>query len=333
MVSSGSTANLALMSALRDPGDPVPLRIGAAAVTWPTNVTPGMLLGHETVLLDVDRATLGIDTAVTTKAIEANEVNVVFVTHLLGFNALSQDLVEVCSAHEVPILEDCCEAHGARFGEKKVGSVGHGSTFSFYFGHHMSTVEGGMINTDNDDLADRLRMIRNHGMARSSRRFEEYARENPTIDRRFLFVLAGMNYRSTEINAFLGLRQLDLIDGRIDQRNANLRRFLEEAPEWIWTDYEIEGVSSFALPLISMDQIGFEKASLVVNELGIESRPVVAGNLIAQPFARQFARLKARPDDLPTAHHIHQFGLYVGNGHHVTPDMVSDLCTALRKAR
>jgi hypothetical protein len=82
-----------------------------------------------------------------------------------------------------------------------------------------------------------------------------------------------------------------------------------------------------------MDQIGFEKASIVVNELGIESRPVVAGNLIAQPFARQFARLKARPDDLPTAHHIHQFGLYVGNGHHVTPDMVSDLCTALRKAR
>ena len=333
MVSSGSTANLALVTAVADRVERAPLRIGAAAVTWPTNVTPGLMLGHQLVLLDVDSASLGIDPEQACMAMEAGDIDVLFVTHLLGFNALTEEMVQVASDNNVRLLEDCCEAHGARAGETKVGTRGLGSTFSFYFGHHMSTVEGGMVSTDDISLADRLRMVRNHGLARSSESFDLFSARNPNIDRRFLFMLSGMNYRSTDINAFLGLRQLDVLDERIAQRNTNLKQFLEAAPDWIWKDYNLDGASSFALPMIAVDQRGHETVMKVLRDLDIEARPIVAGNLRLQPFLRDLSQVTARPEALPVANHIHNHGTYVGNGHHVTADMVSTLCETLRKAR
>jgi CDP-6-deoxy-D-xylo-4-hexulose-3-dehydrase len=143
---------------------------------------------------------------------------------------------------------------------------------------------------------------------------------------------SGMNYRSTEINAFLGLRQLEVIDERIMQRNENLARFLTSAPDWMWTNFRTEGVSSFALPLIAEDSEGYDAIRAVVDRLGIEGRPVVAGNLANQPFLRGTDVTKL-PGDLRFANHIHRFGMYVGNGHHVTPEMIEKLCAELRKAR
>lgn len=333
MVSSGSTANLALLTALANRLERTPTRIGAAAVTWPTNVTPGLMLGHELVLLDIDPASLGIDSEHACTAMEAGDIDVLLVTHLLGFNSLTEEMIQVASETGVILLEDCCEAHGARAGETKVGTRGLGSTFSFYFGHHMSTVEGGMVCTDDRDLADRLRMLRNHGLARSSESFGEFAAQNPNIDRRFLFMLSGMNYRSTEINAFLGLRQLNALDERIAKRNANLKHFLADAPDWIWKDYNLDGVSSFALPIVAVDDRGHEVVTAVLQDLDIESRPIVAGNLRLQPFLRDLSQVTAQPKTLPVANHIHNHGTYVGNGHHVTSGMVSTLCKALKKAR
>ena len=190
-----------------------------------------------------------------------------------------------------------------------------------------------MVCTDDMDLADLLRMLRNHGLARSSERFDEFVTQNPSIDGRFLFMLSGMNYRSTEINAFLGLRQLEVLDERIAQRNTNLTQFLQEAPQWIWKDYNLDGVSSFALPLIAVDQRAHEAVTETLNELEIEARPIVAGNLRMQPFLRDLRHVSTRPNELAVADHIHAYGTYVGNGHHVTPDMVSTLCEALKKAR
>lgn len=332
MVSSGSTANLALITALTQVGGNERLRIGASAVTWPTNITPGLMLGHELVLLDINPRTLGIDSTIACEVMKSGEIDVLFVTHLLGFNALTEEMVRVAGEQGVILLEDSCEAHGARHGQVKVGTVGLGSSFSFYFGHHMSTIEGGMISSGDREFTDRLRLIRNHGMARSSVKFDDYARRNPGIDRGFLFVLAGMNYRSTDVNAFLGLRQLNVIDDRIQHRNSNLKRFVEQAPEWIWTDFETKGISSFALPLIANDASGHEVIRRVVDRLEIESRPVVAGNLTRQPFL-EGASYRAFPEDLPTADHIHGYGLYVGNGHHVSGDMVDRLCEELNNER
>ena len=330
MVSSGSTANLALVTAAAKGRD---LRIGASAVTWPTNITPGMMLGHSTVLIDIDPRTLGLDQELAIEAMESGAIDILFVTHLLGFNSLSDEVLDAAERTGVTVLEDCCEAHGATHNGRRVGSLSDGSTFSFYFGHHMSTVEGGMINTNDAELADQLRLIRNHGLARSSTRFEHYADNHPDIDRRFLFVETGMNYRSTDINAFLGLRQLQVIDERIEQRNRNLHQFLAEAPDWLRTDYATAGVSSFALPLIAHDENGYAAVTKAVESLGIEARPVVAGNLMRQPFLKDNPTVSAYGSGLPNAEDVHRFGLYIGNGHHVTSDMISELSDGLRKAR
>ncbi len=330
MVASGTAANFALMASAARRVKRRPVQVGMAAVTWSTNVSPSLLLGHQVSLFDVDRQTLGIDTAQVCAAMRQGQLDILFVTHLLGFNALNPEILQVAQEHGVIVLEDCCEAHGARMETKRVGSIGLGGTFSFYFGHHMSTIEGGMVTTDDPDLADDLRLMRTHGLARASGKAAEYASKHPDIDPRFLFVQAGLNFRSTDLNAFLGQRQLRQLDARIAQRNTNLQHFLAHAPAFLWRSYRSAGVSSFALPLITETAEQFAAVQRCVTELGIESRPVVAGNLLRQPMMEGY-NVKTPPGGTPVAEAIHQRGMYVGNGHHVTTAMIDKLLEALHR--
>ncbi len=328
-VSSGTTANFALVATVARRLSRRP-RVGVAAVTWSTNVTPSLLLGHEVVVFDVDRQTLGVDAQQVLAAIEHDEIDILFVTHLLGLDALTDEVLEAAHRHNVVVLEDCCEAHGARHGSDKVGTFGLGSTFSFYYGHHMSTIEGGMISTNEPELAEELRLMRGHGLARETTRYAAHSSAHPNHDARFLFVSAGLNFRSTEVNAFLGLRQLERLDERIGVRNRNMAHFLDTAPAWLWTDYRTDGMSSFALPLIARDQAAAAGVVEVVAKLDIESRPVVAGNLLRQPFAAEYG-LRPYGGASPVADHIHECGLYVGNGHHVSIEMVDALTDSLAR--
>ena len=312
MMTSGTTANFALVSVAARRVSRVPPRVGVAAVTWPTNVTPSLLMGHEVVVFDIDRTTLGIDEDQACEAMERGEIDILFVTHLLGLDALTARMIATAENTGVILLEDCCEAHGACHGNQKVGSIGLGSTFSFYFGHHISTIEGGMVSTNDRDLSYELRLFREHGQAGAGT---------------FFFPTVGLNFRSTEINAFLGLRQLENLDARIEQRNRNMAMFLETAPDWLWKDYRTEGMSSFALPLIANHGTGARKAREVVDALGIESRPVVAGNLLRQPFMEH---VSGRAYPTPVADEVHERGFYVGNGHHVNPEMAKALTDALK---
>jgi CDP-6-deoxy-D-xylo-4-hexulose-3-dehydrase len=325
MVSSGTTANMALMMAVEHRLGRKP-RVGVSAVTWATNVSPSILLGHDLVVFDVNRATLGIETEQVVPAMDRGEIDVLFVTHLLGFNSLTAEIIDAADRNSVVILEDVCESHGARYGNRKAGTIGLGSSFSFYFGHHMSTIEGGMLSTDDAAFADTLRLIRAHGLARESAEFESYAGANPDLDPRFLFILPGLNFRSSDLNAFLGLRQLALLDGRIASRNRNLELLLDQAPGGIWTEYETAGVSSFALPLIAEGPREAAAVRRVTEALAVESRPIVAGNLTKQPFMRG---VPYATQGTAVADHIHRYGLYVGNGHHVDAAMVGELTRRL----
>lgn len=329
-VSSGTTANFALLAVAGRRVSGRRPRTGVAAVTWSTNVTPALMLGHEVSIFDIDPSTLGVDAAAVCAAMDRGELDILFVTHLLGFNALDEEIVAAAHRNGVILLEDCCEAHGARMGDAKAGSIGSGSSFSFYFGHHMSTIEGGMIATDDLGLADELRLMRAHGLARESAHYDDLAAQHPEIDPRFLFVQSGLNFRSTELNAFLGLRQLRLLDDRIAQRNRNLDALLETAPPWLRTEYRTDGVSSFALPLIGTDARAVATIRSTTDSMGIESRPVVAGNLARQPFIREHDVRLVGP--LSNADEVHRFGVYVGNGHHVTTDMVHQLTRGLAEA-
>ncbi|HAX82012.1 MAG TPA: CDP-4-keto-6-deoxy-D-glucose-3-dehydrase [Actinobacteria bacterium] len=321
MVSSGTTANFALVAtAAARVARPRP-RVGASTVTWSTNISPSILMGHQVTLFDIDRRTLGIDADHAVAAMDAGEIDILFLTHLLGFDGLSDRMLEAAERNRVILLEDCCESHGARHGGARVGTYGLGSTFSFYFGHHMSTIEGGMVSTNDADLADDVRLMRAHGLARESTRFAYWQRLHPDIDDRFLFVSAGLNFRSTELNALLGLRQLEGLDDRIAHRNANMRAFLDHLPAGLWTDFQTEGMSNFALPLIADNAAVCATVKRVLNHLDIESRPVVAGNLLHQPFVKQYG-VNSRPEATPVADHVHRHGFYVGNGHHVTIEMI-----------
>ena len=328
MVGSGSVANFALVAVAAGRIRGRPPRVGVSAVTWSTNVSPSMLLGHEVVVFDVSPETLGVDEEQVVAALDEGRIDILFVTHLLGLDALTDHVLEAVHRNGVILLEDCCEAHGTRHGAAKVGTFGLGSTFSFYFGHHLSTIEGGMVSTNDPDVADEVRLMRAHGLARESSRFDRLSGANPDIDPRFLFVSAGLNFRSTEVNAFLGSRQLLGLDERIGHRNANMARFMEEVPPWLWREYRLDGMSSFALPVIARDQEGTARVRETIGRLGIESRPVVAGNLLRQPFVQGHDVAPYR-ETTPVADHVHDHGIYVGNGHHVTVGMAETLAHAL----
>lgn len=332
MVSSGTTANFALIAVVSDLLNKKgkDLRVGVSSITWATNWTPSMLLGNTLVVFDVDKSNLGASKEQLKKAIVDNEIDVYFATHLLGFNCLDQEIIDLAKKHNVFILEDCCESHGAKCDSKKIGSIGYGSSFSFYFGHHMSTIEGGMISTNNDDFADKLKMFRSHGLARESKYFDSYKKQNEAIDSSFLFITAGLNFRSTDLNAFIGRSQLRSLDQRIKQRNRNLKHFLNNAPNYIWKEYNLEGVSSFSLPLICNDEKSFKKVKNAVLSLGLEYRPIAGGNLLVQPFLEKYKDQIVQKETI-NADTIQKFGVYVGNGHHVTKDMIDKLLKELGK--
>ena len=325
MVSSGTTANMVMMMAMERRLRRKP-RVGVSAVTWSTNVTPSILLGHEIVVFDVDPRTLGIDPAQAVEAIESGSIDVLFITHLLGFDALDDSVIEAAEQASVVILEDVCESHGVQHGERKAGSIGLASSFSFYFGHHMSTIEGGIVSTNDTAFADDIRLLREHGLSRAARNHEGYEHDHPDIDPRFLFVAPGLNFRSSDLNAFLGLTQLESLDQRIDDRNRNLATFLEQVPDRLWSDFKTEGTSSFALPLIAQDAEAAGAVRRAVDRLGIENRPVVAGNLLRQPFMND---VTVTAMQTPVADHIHSNGLYVGNGHHVDRQMIRTMNQAI----
>ncbi len=325
MVNSGSSANLLLIAAMKELYGTC--AVICQAVTWATNVSPVVQCGFDLHLIDVSLKNFGPDPVELDAMLGRTGAKIVFLTHLLGFPAVTQALLDVCAKHGAILLEDCCESHGASFEGRRVGTFGAGGTFSFYYGHHMSTIEGGMISTDREDVYELLRLLRSHGLSR----------ELPTprivegVDPRFTFLLHGYNVRPTEPNAFLGLRQLPRLDGAIEWRNRNLSTWLEALdPAVFHLDFDLSGISSFSFPLL-LKQGGparLAEMRAVLDGLGVESRPVISGNIARQPF---LANLSPKPY-LPNADYIHESGMYLGNHANVTEAGIRAAAAALNLA-
>lgn len=314
-VSSGSTANMMMLSLL-NPG----ATVATPACTWATNVSSMYQLGLRPVFYDIDRYTYS-PTPESLVDLSRIQPDAIMVTHLMG---LANDMDAIREAlGDAVIIEDCCESHGATFDSRKVGNFGMASSFSFYYGHHMTTIEGGMICTDDEWTYQRLRAIRSHGMTREMdghfRSDQEAA--NPHIDPRFLFVEAGFNARNTEIGAVLGLTQLPKLDDFIRIRRLRYRRFLEilgQYPE----HFDIpayEGNSSMTLPIHCRDPELASRLKATLEESGIETRPFLVGNLMVQPFVRSRSG-QHMALDLPITERIHASSLYIGNSQFVTED-------------
>jgi CDP-6-deoxy-D-xylo-4-hexulose-3-dehydrase len=328
-VSSGSTANSLLMASVKELYKiPNGAKVLVPACTWVTNISPVIQCGLEPVFCDISLENFSFDI----EKLPKDDVAIVFVTHLLGIDAPVEALKE--RYPNAIFLEDICESHGVEdpLGVRRGGGVtaAAGSTFSFYYGHHMTTIEGGFVSTNDKELYEFMRMKRSHGMARemSPDYYKMAAAKFPDIDGRFLFLTDGHNFRNTEIGAVLGLSQLKRLENSIEIRRENFKFFVEELkklddhfyiPKWT------AGNSSFCLPLICKDAKLMPRLKKSFEEAGIENRPIVGGNLLRQPFLAKYKNVKA-----PNADILNDQGVYVGNSQFVTIDMVHKLIDIVR---
>lgn len=324
-VNSGSSANLILISALKElrkweNGD----EIIVPAVTWPTTITPVIQCGLTPVFVDINLEDLSFDYDQLAKKITPRTKGI-FVAHLLGFPSNIGRLKETIGNRKIDILEDTCESQGAYIGETKVGNLGTASSFSFYWGHHMTTVEGGMMCTNEEELYKLFLLKRSHGLARElpEKYHDEIKAQFPDIDFNFLFLTDGFNFRNTEFNAVLGLMQLGHIDKYIQIRNRNYQRFLKickRYPKDLIT-LEIKGGSSFVLPFIFHDLQRKNLFQDLIRSANIESRPLISGNLLRQPFLYQYYD----PEAYKKADFIHTNAFYIGNNQFVNDERINVL--------
>ena len=317
MLNSGASANdltMMALSEIKGTGEVI-----VPPLTWVSDVSSIIRAGLKPVFVDINPNSLAIDTELVLSAI-TSQTKAVFLTHVLGYNGLTDRLIEELIKLDVVLIEDACESHGATHNGKKVGSFGWASNFSFYYAHHMTTIEGGIISTNDSELYDVLRMMRSHGMVRESLSEvskERYAQKYPDLNPDFIFAFASHNMRPTELNAILGIEQLKRLDQNNQKRSENLHKFLSVIDPLVFkTDFYVEGSSNYAftLVLIESDFVKRDKVETCLKSAGIEFRRGLSGggNQLRQPYLRN---LKGTPNAelFPNVEHIHNFSWYIGN--------------------
>jgi len=313
MVNSGSSANLLALHCLNlKPGD----EVITPALTWATTVFPIAQVGAVPVLVDVDRETYNISPAAIEAAITP-KTKALMPVHLLGNPCDMAAIMDIARARNLYVIEDACEAHGAEYRGVKVGSFGDLSTFSFFFSHHISTIEGGMVLTSNSIWADTCRSMRAHGWIREIPTRIRVAADYPAIDPRFLFLCPGYNLRPTEIQGAFGIHQLPKLESLIDIRRLNAQYFnkaLAAYQEWLMLPGERLGTrhSYFSYPLTVKQDAPFTKDQLVsyLEECGLETRPIEAGNITVHPAMKLVDHRVS--GSLANAQYIHENGFFFG---------------------
>jgi CDP-6-deoxy-D-xylo-4-hexulose-3-dehydrase len=331
-VSSGSTANTLLVSSVKElyglkDGD----KVLVPACTWVTNICPIIQAGLEPIFCDINLKNYSFDEDELKYVAEQHpDIKAVFITHLIGLSSNVEKVKEIFP-HAL-ILEDVCESHGVEGPRYKRGLDGVGSTFSFYFGHHITTIEGGFVCTNNTELYELMRMKRSHGMAReaSPKLFKKYSAENPDIDPAFLFMTEGFNLRNHEICAVLGLSQLKKLDKNISIRRKNFiywwMRVQSAKDRYYLPEYQ-GGNSSFSFPLIAKGIAITQNLKQVFKSEGIEYRPIISGNLLRHPAFKRFSLCTEREN--PNVCLLHKNGVYVGNSQFVTEEKIDRLISIM----
>jgi len=316
MVNSGSSADLLIAFALHELSGG-PLKSGdeilAPSVTWPTQLWSLLMAGYKVRLVDVDPDTLNVDLDDLEAKIGPNTRGISLV-HLMGNPVDMDKVLDICNRHGLILFEDCCESLGASWDGKLIGTFGIASAYSFFFSHHMTTMEGGMILTRDPEFAERLRLLRAHGWSRNLR---NPAPPSEGLDSRYTFESWGFNVRPTELQAGFGLVQLGRFDGFQENRRNNAVDFQSRISKHeqyfkLMTVAEKGECSWFALPITISPSAPFTRGEFAayLENHGVETRPIVAGNLAKHPAASKFPDLLV--ENLPGADHLHDHGLYIG---------------------
>lgn len=336
LVSNGSSANLLLIQSLLNlnllkKGD----KIGVSALTWATNVMPLIQLGLVPILIDCEIENLNVSKKTfQDRLAEHNDIKAMFITNALGFCADIKSIRDACKDNKILLLEDNCESLGSKVDEILLGNFGFASTFSFFVGHHMSTIEGGMICTDDEQLYNMLCMVRAHGWDRNLNDDDKKSlREKFNIDSffaKYTFYHPSYNARPTEITGFLGNNQIEFLDTIISNRIKNFNRFCDAAK----TNNDIvrlnlshmSRISNFAFPLIFKDKETCEKYKKRFSSHA-EIRPIIAGNIQKHPFFRNHVNLSF---NCPNADFIHENGFYFGNNPEMNEEELNLLCNLIK---
>lgn len=329
-VNSGSSADLVMLDGVKEYYNiPDNSEVIVPATTWTTCISSVIQTKMIPVFVDINLQDLSFDYESIEKVI-TEKTKIILVTHLIGLPANMAKINSIAKKYDLLVLEDCCESHGAYFEGKKVGNHGVASTFSFYWGHHMTTIEGGMVCTDIDELNDLFILKRSHGLAREldSSKHDFYKKKYPDIDFNFLFLTTGYNVRNTELHATIGIEQLKHLDRYIEIRNKNYENFLKiisMIKDKLYLCYS-DGYSSFSLPFIFKDINDCHLLQSILHDKQIETRPIISGNLLRQPCYKSYGKY----NDFPNADILHKNGFYIGNNQFVNNERLNLLKDILK---
>jgi len=340
-VNSGSSANLISISLLKHLKKTHKKKneIIVPSLTWSSDIVSIINNNYKPIFVDIDLKNLSMNEESILSKI-GNKTLAVFMTHAQGFCGFSNKLINYLKEKKILLIEDVCESHGAEYQKKKLGTFGIISNFSFYYAHHMSTIEGGMICTNSKEVYELARMYRSHGLVReidNNSLKSKYQKKFSKLSPNFIFLIPGFNMRNTEIGAVLGINQLKRLNHNIKIRKQNFKLFLSKLdPSKYFVDYSTIGNSNYAFPIILKEK-NFKKREIFENKLlksGIEFRRGNAGggNQLRQPYLQNFLNGQ-KPSDMKNTEHIHFFGYYIGNFPSLRRSKIIKICNILNNIK
>tara|TARA_Y200000002_G_C22634229_1_gene643904 strand:+ start:307 stop:1494 length:1188 start_codon:yes stop_codon:yes gene_type:complete len=319
-VNSGSSANYISISLLKILNkNKNKNEIIVPSLTWISDISSVILNGFKPVFVDINLSNLSMNIDEVIKKVNKKTL-AIFITHAQGFNGLNEKLLKFLKKRRIHLIEDVCESHGATFKNKKLGTFGLISNFSFYYAHHMTTIEGGMISTNDKKIYETVKILRSHGMARESKN-NNY--ENKMINKykklspQFIFLYPTLNFRNNEIGASIGLNQLKKLNFNNKKRSFNFNYFLKNLDEKkYWKNFDTKGSSNYAFPII-LQTTNLKKRDyfeLILKKNGIEFRRGNAGggNQLRQPYLKKYTK-NIPLNKFPNVEKVHFFGYYIGN--------------------
>mgnify|MGYP003968882715 FL=1 len=332
-VNSGSSANLLTLQALGilyGKGEVI-----VPPLTWISDIAAVIQNGFKPIFADINPNTLCMNEDEIIKKIN-KKTKAVFITHVQGFNGLSKNLLKILKQKKIILLEDVCESHGATFNKKKLGSYGLISNFSFYYAHHISTIEGGMICTNDKKVYELVRVLRSHGMLREcgNLSFEKkMIKNNPKLSPKFIFLYPAYNLRNTEMPAVIGLNQIKRLDKNNKLRTRNFKIFLKNLNnDFYKTNFELKGSSNYAFPLV-LKKANFKNRDLLEkimknNKIEFRRGNAGGGNQLRQPYLKKYIK-GINLKNFKEVDHIHFFGYYIGNYPSLKKNKILRICKIL----
>ena len=331
-VNSGASANLISIHILKELNKKKK-EIILPAFTWNSDVVSVINAGFKPVFVDINFENLALNENLVKKKINKNTL-AIFLTHAMGYIGLSNKFLEYIKNKNIYLIEDVCESHGAKLGSKKAGALGEISNFSFYYGHHMTTIEGGMISTNSKEVDRLAKMKRGHGLLRDSQDkyfIKKTIKKYKNLNNDFIFNTEGFNFRNTEIAAVLGIEQLKRLNKSIKKRNENHKLFLKLLRgDIFFKDFNLKGSSNYGLHLILKKKNSklFKKILTILDKNSVEYRLGSLGNLLRQPYLKRLVN-KKRIISLKNTEHMHFFSVYFGNNQFLDQNKIRKLCKDL----